>query len=210
MPAPTKASRSADVVAASGINLTADVTLGDYATVGKTTGNITTTGEIKTTTLFNSNDALQIENATLESINNYDLEMTPFAGRLAKVNTNTAFVLPVGTSAERPTGLAADGSIRFNSDTNQYEGYSTSSSSWSSLGGVRDLDGNTYILAELTVGANDNTLHFVNDSTVTQRFTPFWHEYVNVKQVRSVNTTAPTYTESVSYTHLTLPTSDLV
>ena len=124
--------------------------------------------------------------------------MTPFAGRLAKVNTNTAFVLPVGTSAERPTGLAADGSIRFNSDTNQYEGYSTSSASWSSLGGVRDLDGNTYILAELTVGANDNTLHFVNDSTVTQRFTPNWHEYVNVKQVRSVNITAPAYTEFVA------------
>ena len=192
------AAAALDVVAASGINLTADVTLGDYATVGKTTGNITTTGEIKSTTLFNSNDALQIENATLESINNYDLEITPFAGRIAKVNTNTAFVLPVGTSGERPTGLAVDGSIRFNSTTNQYEGYSSNSASWSSLGGVRDLDGNTYILAELTVGANDNTLHFVNDNTVTQRFTPFWHEYVNVKQVRSVNTTAPTYTEFIA------------
>ena len=191
------ASSTLDVIAAT-VNLTADVALGDYATVGKTTGNITTTGEIKTSTIINSNDALKIENANLESINNYDLEMTPFAGRLAKVNTNTAFVLPVGTSSERPTGLAADGSIRFNSDTNQYEGYSTSSSSWSSLGGVRDLDGNTYILAELTVGANDNTLHFVNDSTVTQRFTPSWHEYVNVKQVRSVNATAPTYTDFIA------------
>ena len=192
------ASAALDVSVGTSINLTGDVTLGTVATVAKTSGNIATPGEIKTTTLFNSNDALKIEDATLESINNYDLEMTPFAGRLAKVNTNTAFVLPVGTSAERPTGLAADGSIRFNSDTNQYEGYSTSSASWSSLGGVRDLDGNTYILAELTVGANDNTLHFVNDSTVTQRFTPNWHEYVNVKQVRSVNITAPAYTEFVA------------
>ena len=192
------ASAALDVSVGTSINLTGDVTLGTVATVAKTSGNIATPGEIKTTTLFNSNDALKIEDATLESINNYDLEMTPFAGRLAKVNTNTAFVLPVGTSAERPTGLAADGSIRFNSDTNQYEGYSTSSASWSSLGGVRDLDGNTYILAELTVGANDNTLHFVNDSTVTQRFTPSWHEYVNVKQVRSVNITAPAYTEFVA------------
>jgi hypothetical protein len=192
------ASSSLDIVATASINLSGDVALGSYATVAKTTGNITTTGEIKSTTLFNSNDALKIENANIESINNYDLEMTPFAGRIAKVNTNTAFVLPVGTSGERPTGLAVDGSIRFNSTTNQYEGYSSNSASWSSLGGVRDLDGNTYILAELTVGANDNTLHFVNDNTVTQRFTPFWHEYVNVKQVRSVNTTAPTYTEFIA------------
>ena len=192
------ASTALDINAGTSINLSGDVALGAYATVANTTGNITTTGEVKTTTLFNSNDALKIEDANIESINNYDLEMTPFAGRLAKVNTNTAFVIPVGTSSERPTGLAADGSIRFNSDTNQYEGYSTTSSSWSSLGGVRDLDGNTYILAELTVGANDNTLHFVNDSTVTQRFTPNWHEYVNVKQVRSVNITAPTYSEFIA------------
>ena len=192
------ASAALDINAGTSINLAGDVALGAYATVANASGNITTTGEVKTTTLFNSNDALKIEDANIESINNYDLEMTPFAGRLAKVNTNTAFVIPVGTSAERPTGLAADGSIRFNSDTNQYEGYSTTSSSWSSLGGVRDLDGNTYILAELTVGANDNTLHFVNDSTVTQRFTPNWHEYVNVKQVRSVNITAPTYSEFIA------------
>ena len=192
------ASAALDINAGTSINLAGDVALGAYASVANASGNITTPGEIKTTTLFNSNDALKIEDANIESINNYDLEMTPFAGRLAKVNTNTAFVLPVGTSSERPTGLAADGSIRFNSETNQYEGYSANSSSWSSLGGVRDLDGNTYILAELTVGANDNTLHFVNDNVVTQRFTPSWHEYVNVKKIRSVNATAPTYTEFIA------------
>ena len=180
------------------ISLNGEVALGTAVTVAESTGNITTTGEIRTTTVFNSNDALKIENAVVESINNNDLVLTPFAGRIAKVDTTSAFVLPVGTSADRPTGLAVDGSVRFNSDTNQYEGYSSNTTSWSSLGGIRDLDGNTYILAELTVGANDNTLHFVNDSTTTQRFTPFWHEYVNVKQVRSVNVTAPAYTEFIS------------
>ena len=187
-----------DIVVGSNINLTGDVKLGTIATVARNSGDIATTGEIKTTSTFNSNDALQIENAVVESINNNDLTLTPFAGRITKVDTNTAFILPVGTSAERPTGLAEDGSIRFNSDTNQYEGYSATNTSWSSLGGVRDLDGNTYILAELTVGANDNTLHFVNDNVVTQRFTPAWHEYVNVKQIRSVNATAPTYTEFIA------------
>ena len=121
--------------------------------------------------------------------------MRPDSGRVVEVDTTTALVIPVGDTNDRPVGLAQDGAIRFNTETNQYEGYSSQSSSWSSLGGVRDLDGNTYILAELTVGANDNTLHFVNDNVFTQRFTPAWHEYVNVKQIRSPNVTAPAYTE---------------
>ena len=62
--------------------------------------------------------------------------------------------------------------IRFNTVNGQYEGYNSTTTSWSSLGGVRDIDGNTYILAELTAGANDNTLWFYNDSQNTLQFTP--------------------------------------
>ena len=65
----------------------------------------------------------------------------------------------------------------------------------SSLGGVRDQDGNTYILAEETVGANDNTLWFYNDAVNTVKFTPEYQEFVNVKKVRSPNVAAPAYTE---------------
>ena len=186
-------STTLDLVASSTITLTADLQLGDSVTIAKTSGNLLSSGEIKSTTAFNSNDALTITNSTIESVNNYDLILTPFSGRIAKVDSTSAFVLPVGTTNDRPIGLAVDGSIRFNSETNQYEGYSSQSSSWSSLGGVRDLDGNTYILAEETVGANDNRLWFINDNVTTQRFTPTWHEYVNVKKIRSINVTAPTY-----------------
>ena len=94
------------------------------------------------------------------------------------------------------TGAGAEnGAIRFNTVTNQYEGYSENSSSWSSLGGVRDLDGNTTILAEETVGANDNTLWFFNDGVNTVKFTPEYQDFVNVKKIRSANVNAPAYEE---------------
>jgi len=186
-------SSTLELTASSTITLTADLNLGAAVTITRNSGNILSSGEIKTTNVFNSNDALTITDAEIESINNYDLVLKPADGRIAKVDSTSAFILPVGTTNDRPIGLAVDGSVRFNSETNQYEGYSSQSSSWSSLGGVRDLDGNTYILAEETVGANDNRLWFINDNITTQRFTPTWHEYVNVKKVRSVNVTAPTY-----------------
>ncbi len=188
-------STTLDLTASTTITLNADINLGAAASVSRTSGDFLSSGEIKTTNTFNSNDALTIGTEVIESINNYDVVLRPDAGRLVDVDSTTALVIPVGDTNDRPVGLAQDGAIRFNTETNQYEGYSSQSSSWSSLGGVRDLDGNTYILAELTVGANDNTLHFVNDNVFTQRFTPAWHEYVNVKQIRSPNVTAPAYTE---------------
>ena len=46
-------------------------------------------------------------------------------------NSTGALKIPVGTTAQQPTG--ADGKIRFNSSINKYEGYANST--WSSLGG---------------------------------------------------------------------------
>lgn len=186
------------------ITLAANLNLGDNATLTRTSGDFLTNGEIKTTSAFTSNEHLTITNAEIETINNFDLILRPDGGRVALVDSTTAFVIPVGDTNDRPIGLAQDGAIRFNTETNQYEGYSSTSSSWSSLGGVRDLDGNTYILAEENVGTNDNTLWFINDNSNTQRFTPSWHEYVNVKQIRSPNVTAPDYDTWTSSTPVTL------
>ena len=61
------------------------------------------------------------------------------------------------------------------------------------MGGVRDLDGNTYILAEETVGANDNTLWFYNNAVNTMKFSPFHMEFQSVKKMRSNNVAAPAY-----------------
>ena len=190
------ASTGLTISAGTTLAITADVTIGSNVSVDRASGDITTNGTIKSTTAFNSNEALTITNATIESINNYDIVLDPDLNRIAKVDTNTAFVIPVGTNAERPVQpVAQDGAIRFNTETNQYEGYSGTSNSWSSLGGVRDLDGNTYILAEESIGANDNTLWFINDGVNTLKFTPSYQEFVNVKKVRSPNVAAPNYSE---------------
>ncbi|MBX4195355.1 tail fiber domain-containing protein [Candidatus Parcubacteria bacterium] len=67
-----------------------------------------------------------------------------------------AIGLPYGTTAERPTGLR--GLLRFNTSTNSFEG--NNGSVWSGIGGVIDIDQNTYILAESSSGANEDTLFF--------------------------------------------------
>ena len=73
------------------------------------------------------------------------------------VNTTGALIIPVGTTAQQPTGQS--GQIRFNSELAAFEGYN--GTGWSMLDGVHDLDNNTYITAEEV--ANDNTLRFYTD-----------------------------------------------
>lgn len=77
------------------------------------------------------------------------------------VNTTGAFTIPVGNTAQRPT--AASGQIRFNSQQQAFEGYN--GAGWSTLGGVRDVDGNTYVIAETAPGVNNNEIDFYTDGT---------------------------------------------
>lgn len=65
-----------------------------------------------------------------------------------------AVILPAGTTAERPSGTS--GSIRFNTTTGQFEGYT--GSAWGSIGGGA------------TGGGND-TVFFLNANTVTANYT---------------------------------------
>ena len=166
-----------------------------------TSGNIQTSGTIEADTSIGVGNVLTIAGSDISTSGGNNLTLTPDVSRLAKVNTTTAFVVPVGTTNERPqAGIVEDGSIRFNSQTNQYEGYTSTSSSWSSLGGIRDLDGNTYILAEEFVGANDNTLWFYNDAVNTLRVTPSGMDFRSVKTIQSSNVSAPSFTDWLSNT----------
>ena len=171
------------------------------------TGALTTSGFVKTLDKFNSNDQIEIEDNDIKSLSGFDILITPAATRVAKINATSAIIIPAGDSNARPSAAVVEnGAIRFNTDSGQYEGYSASTTSWSSLGGVRDLDGNTFISAEETVGANDNKLWFYNDGDNTIRVTPNHLEFIQMKKVRSLNTAAPTYTEWAANTPVTAGT----
>ena len=75
------------------------------------------------------------------------------------ISASDALRIPVGTTGERPSELKT-GQIRFNTDTSQFEGYNNNSS-WQGLGGVIDIDRNTFISAENNPMEDNNELKFV-------------------------------------------------
>jgi len=74
------------------------------------------------------------------------------------IDATGAITVPVGTAAERPANLAA-GMVRFNTSDGVFEGYS--GNAWASLGGVKDVDQDTFIEAESSPGADNDELRFV-------------------------------------------------
>ena len=72
------------------------------------------------------------------------------------INSNDAIKIPTGTSLQRP--VASSGMLRYNTTTNQFEGYL--SNNWGSLGGLIDVNQDTFISAENTPGANNDQLRF--------------------------------------------------
>ena len=75
--------------------------------------------------------------------------------------------LPVGTSAQRPGEVGvpiavAQGQIRYNTGDQTFEGYD--GNNWGSLGGVKDVDQNTYIIPETSPGADNNQLDFFTEA----------------------------------------------
>ena len=194
---PSIVSNSGLTITSSTVDVAANLNVGSTIQMLQSNGKITTSGQIKTTNIFNSNDELTITGSVIGSTANYDVVLKPFQSRVTKVDSLTAIQIPKGSIGDRPA-TNYDGYIRFNTETNQYEGYSEQASAWSSLGGVRDLDGNTTILAEESIGVNDNTLWLINDDVNTIKFTPTHQSFENVKKIRSSNTAAPNYKEWVA------------
>ena len=84
-----------------------------------------------------------------------------------EINTTDSIKIPVGTSDERPTENLAEGTnlslhrgyIRFNTDLEQFEGFGAGNT-WGSLGGIKDIDGDTYVTAENSAGDDNDELKF--------------------------------------------------
>ena len=168
--------------------------VGNLFNVESSSGDVQTSGNIKTLATLNVNDKINIIDNTITSTAGNNLVLQPASGKVAKVDALSALIIPVGDTAGRPgTGVVENGAVRFNTDNSQYEGYSAATGSWSSLGGVRDIDGNTYILAELTAGANDNTLWFYNDSQNTLKLTGTELQFVATKTISSPKLGLPPY-----------------
>ena len=105
-------------------------------------------------------DNLDLDGNTITSTDaNGNIVLDPNGtGYVSIVGTN-GVVIPVGTTGQRAPSV--QGAIRYNTDTSSFEGYS--GATWGSLGGVKSVDGLTYITAESSPGASNDTLSFVTN-----------------------------------------------
>jgi len=88
---------------------------------------------------------------------NGNLVFEPNGSGLVVVNKTTGFKVASGAESSRPdASVVGNAVIRYNTDSNRFEG--TVSGNWTGLGGVVDVDQDTYITAESS--SDDDTLRF--------------------------------------------------
>ena len=183
---------------------TNDVTVsGTVSTPTLTVGSISINGNLITTTVSNSNlelrasgtGAIEIESVLINenqitTATDQNLTLAPNGTGIVDIQGTQAVRLPRGGTLDRPTGQT--GMVRYNSDTNVYEGYN--GTSWKRLDGVYDSDENTYITAETTPGANDNVINFYVDGVnkATLNATEFSTDTVNIGNINISGNTIST------------------
>ena len=134
----------------------------------KITGNqietIDTNADLDLRTSGTGNITLENFTASGDTISNTtgDFIVNP-ASSVFKVSGTGSIRIPSGNTAQRP-GSPVAGMMRFNTQTNVFEGYN--GSNWIALTGVYDLDQDTYITAELTPGNDDDTIRFYAANTL--------------------------------------------
>ena len=81
-----------------------------------------------------------------------------------EINSTDGIKIPSGTDIQRPAGInLIKGTIRYNTDTNQFEGYGAGNN-WGTLGGVKDVNNDTFISAESAPGVNNDELRFITSN----------------------------------------------
>ena len=78
------------------------------------------------------------------------------------ISATSALKIPVGTNAERPSVPKA-GQIRYNTSTKQFEGCGDSGT-WQGLGGIIDVDQDTFILAETSPDEDNDQIQIFTAS----------------------------------------------
>lgn len=129
-------------------------------TFNTSTNNLALTGDLD---IIGSADIdnININGNTISSTDaNGNINLAPNALGLTIINSSTALTLPVGNTSSRP-GTPTTGMVRFNTTDGRFEAYD--GTAWGGLGGVIDVDQNTFIRAETSPGANNNDLEFYTD-----------------------------------------------
>ena len=85
-----------------------------------------------------------------------------------EINKTDAILLPRGNTAARGTLPTVRGFIRYNSESDQFEGYGAGDA-WGSLGGVIDVDQDTFIKAETAANADNDELQFFTQGSERMR-----------------------------------------
>lgn len=107
-------------------------------------------------------DNLDLNGNTISSTDtNGNITLDPNGTGYVQIVGTNGVVIPVGTTSQRAPSV--QGAIRFNTDSSTFEGYS--GTNWGSLGGVKSVDGYTYIISESTPGASDGILHFYAENS---------------------------------------------
>jgi len=111
----------------------------------------------KTIHFYTSN----LERMTLDRNGNLGIGSTNPQVKLVIIGTD-AIQIPKGTTSDRP-GNPGKGYLRFNTTIDKFEGYGESNT-WGSVGGVRSVNGDTFITAESIPGADDKTLRLYTNN----------------------------------------------
>ena len=114
---------------------------------------------------------------TVIDVDGQGVIIKPSANKDVLIDSEGALIIPAGPTTSRPDALdVRTGAIRFNTTQLQFEGFN--GSDFVSLGGVRDVDQDTYILTESSPGADEDTFEFfaagqnclaINNTTLTYK-----------------------------------------
>ena len=119
------------------------------------TGNSSVTGQLDV-------DNLRLDGNTISTTDtNGDMTLAPNGSGEIITNATSSLKIPVGSTAQRPT--AATGQIRFNNTDGRFEGYD--GNAWAGLGGVVDVDQDTFIKAETSPTVDNDELEFHTGGT---------------------------------------------